>query len=111
MERRTQPNDFQITPEMIALFRKACDIEAAGDHERWENEGGRRREWHDTAVALHSALGRTLWQHDVIDVYDGAPPDWAVKNGLECIGDWEEARDIRRRLEELAFSSHRNVLS
>jgi len=85
---------YRITPEMVALFRRAREIEAADNHNFWEAEGGRKREWYDISVELHAMLGRKLWQTDVIDADSDTPPDWVDAD------DWGEAREIRRKLDE-----------
>jgi hypothetical protein len=78
---------------MVALFRRGCEILAAGDDERWEEEGGRRREFLDLASSLHRRLGLRPWQHDVFEV-DVEPLD------DDQVDDWSGARAARRALLE-----------
>jgi hypothetical protein len=93
------PVRLRITPEMVALFRRASEIVAADDHQFWEHEGGKKGEWYDISVELHSKLGRELWQIDVCDLVAFGDPDWIAKDA-ESLADWKVAREIRRRLEE-----------
>jgi hypothetical protein len=66
--------DPHVTADMVALFRRGREILAAGDDRRWEDEGGRRREFLDLTSLLHQRLGRRPWQCDVFDVADDAGP-------------------------------------
>jgi hypothetical protein len=44
---------------MSFLYRRAWEIKRAGKHDKWEDEGGRRREYLDIAsCALGTARGR-----------------------------------------------------
>jgi hypothetical protein len=42
----------EITDEMIELYRRGREIIAAGDHEFWEEDGGRQREYLDLTKKL-----------------------------------------------------------
>jgi hypothetical protein len=55
-----------ITPEMVALFRRGIAIQREGLTEKWESEGGRRRQYLDVCIALHRLLGRKVWSDDII---------------------------------------------
>jgi hypothetical protein len=87
-----------ITPEMVQLYARASAIRRAGKHEVWEENGGRRREWHNCRVELHRMLGRKLWQHDVISDYlpDQLP---ATETGVGDQGDLAGAHEARNILE------------
>jgi hypothetical protein len=50
---------FQITDEVLDLFRRALEIEAAG---------GRQRELSDISVEMHRLLGLRPWEIPVLDV-------------------------------------------
>jgi hypothetical protein len=38
---------------MSFLYRRAWEIKRAGKHDKWEDEGGRRREYHRVVRARH----------------------------------------------------------
>jgi hypothetical protein len=60
-KRTVQSMSKPFAPEIIRLFKLANEILDAGADEKWE-PAGRRREFSDTSVALHAALGREPWQ-------------------------------------------------
>jgi hypothetical protein len=68
--------DPRVTADMVALFRRGREI--AGDDRRWEDEGGRRREFLELASILHHQLGRRPWEEDVFYVAADAGPDAAA---------------------------------
>ena len=55
-----------ITNEMLRLYARGLEIQKQGKTERWESEGGRRREYIDACVGLHRLLGRKLWDLDIV---------------------------------------------
>jgi hypothetical protein len=65
------PPPEALTSEMIALYRRARAIQRQGLDEKWEDEGGKRREYLTVSTDLHRLLGRKLWQDDICD----GPPD------------------------------------
>jgi hypothetical protein len=71
-------SDPHVTAEMAALFRRGRDLVAAGGDRRWEEDGGRRREFLELSSLLHYQLGRRTWEEDVFDVADDAGPDAAA---------------------------------
>jgi hypothetical protein len=56
-----------ISREMVDLFRRARAIQARGLDEKWEDQGGRRREFLTVTTDLHRALGRRPWDPCIID--------------------------------------------
>src|SRR5262249_15407925 len=52
----------QITPAMVALWKRGQEILATKAEQKWEEEGGRRREFLDLAVELHELLDRRPWE-------------------------------------------------
>jgi hypothetical protein len=52
----------QITPAMVALWKRGQAILATKAEQKWEEEGGRRREFLDLAVELHELLDRRPWE-------------------------------------------------
>ena len=70
-------------------------IEDADATETWEESGGRRRQYLDTCVKLQAALGRQIWQTNVLEA-DGPPPYWLTQRDRR--DDWVEAAALRRRI-------------
>jgi hypothetical protein len=58
----------QITLAMVALWKRGQEILATKAEQKWEEEGGRRREFLDLAVELHELLDRRPWEVDVFYV-------------------------------------------
>jgi len=58
----------QVTPAMVALWKRGQEILATKAEQKWEEEGGRRREFLDLAVELHELLDRRPWDVDVFYV-------------------------------------------
>jgi hypothetical protein len=56
-----------VTREMVDLFRRGTAIQRLGLTGKWEDEGGRRREYFDICNALHRALGRKPWEACFLD--------------------------------------------
>src|SRR6476661_1998894 len=81
MPTRSTPIDrgrrVQITLAMVALWKRAQEILATKAEQKWEEEGGRRREFLDLAVELHELLDRRLWEVDVFYVDAMKPSDEA----------------------------------
>jgi len=65
----------QITPAMVALWKRGQEILATKAEQKWEEEGGRRREFLDLAVELHELLDRRPWEVDVFYVDAIKPVD------------------------------------
>jgi hypothetical protein len=82
----------QITPAMVVLWKRGQEILATKDEQKWEEEGGRRREFLDLAVELHELLDRRPWEVDVFYV-DAMRP-----SGDQDQGDWVGAAAARRAL-------------
>src|SRR5437899_236414 len=72
MPTRRKPIDrgrrVQITLAMVALWKRGQEILATKAEQKWEEEGGRRREFLDLAVELHELLDRRPWEVDVFYV-------------------------------------------
>lgn len=64
-----------ITDEVIRLYQAARAIEETGAHERWDENGGRRREYFELTKDLHKALNLKPHQPSVLDAI-GSPPNW-----------------------------------
>jgi hypothetical protein len=87
----------QPSADAVALFRRCVAIEnVQGAAKDWEPVG-RRREYLDTAHALHMALNRTLRDIEVLSVrdYDTAPPSWMHRGNHAS---WFEAQRLRRAI-------------
>jgi hypothetical protein len=85
----------RVTDEAVALFRLCEDIADAGGDEKFEDEGGRRREYLDAHSALHSALGLMPWETNPVNAVCETPPDY-MRNKHE---DWHKAWELRCELE------------
>jgi hypothetical protein len=81
----------RITPAAVALYLKACEIRDSGLGDRWEDEGGRRREMYNTTNALHEALALTPWHDSPVHVNPEKMP-WDNSS-------WELAIELRDLLE------------
>jgi hypothetical protein len=92
----------KITPRVVA--RKAVALqEEDGATNRWEEDGGRRREYLNLCHKLHLALGRKLHEACVTEtVGQDAPHPTILRQGAERLRDWMAARDIRRKLDQAA---------
>ena len=89
-----------ITPEMIAIWRRLRSIVDAGDDERWESEGGRRREALDLDLEMHRLLGLKPHQMPPILALCPKAPRW-----MSQTRQWEDYRRahlLSRRLDEAA---------
>ena len=81
----------RITPEIVALWRRLEEIKAAGGDEEWEPVR-QRREFSDTHLTLHRALGLRPWEANPFDVDDGPRPPYQT-----CYsGSWEQTQELRR---------------
>src|SRR5262245_6587829 len=74
------------------LWKRGQEILATKAEQKWEEEGGRRREFLDLAVDLHELLGRRPWEVDVFYVDAMKPSDDQDQ------GDWVGAAAARRAL-------------
>jgi hypothetical protein len=88
----------RITPETVQLFARAVAIEdMPGATERWENEGGRRREYLDLSGALAQQLGLKPWHPSPLDVADERVP---ADLGEHQVNDWVTIQRLRKALWE-----------
>jgi hypothetical protein len=76
---------------MVALWKRGQEILATKAEQKWEEEGGRRREFLDSAVELHELLDRRPWEIDVFYVDAMKPSDDQDQ------GDWVGAAAARPR--------------
>ena len=90
---------IRLAPEAVKLFRVIEEIRDSGNEERWEDEGGRRRESLDAEKSLRRLLG--LGWPAIL------PTDAELARGLPrpdymrylCAGEtWDRAADLRRQL-------------
>jgi len=75
--------DEPVTREMIDLYRRAREIQRQGGDEKWEDQGGRLREYYDLTLALHRLLGRRLWDDDIVDGEPDDEPGRVARRALE----------------------------
>ena len=86
-----------IAPEAVDLFRRAHAIEQAGLEARWEDRGGRRREYLGLSEKLRGLLELRLWETGPLSVdEDDEPPSWITDP--EKIADWRRAVKLHREL-------------
>jgi hypothetical protein len=78
------PPPEALTSEMITLYRRARAIQRQGLEERWEDEGGKRGEYYELTKALHSLLGRKLFEDDIVDGEPDDEPGRLIKAQLEA---------------------------
>jgi hypothetical protein len=90
----------RITPEMIAMFRRAVAIQAAGLDQIWEQDGGRRREFLDAESALDRLLDLELFETNPLAARREEPPRWMKEAAM--IADWRRAYQLHLRLMELS---------
>ena len=95
--RVSKTREHQITDEAVEAFVRAEAIWDAGGYEKWEEEGGRRREYLDASSALGRSVGLRPWETSPLDVPENGPPPerWKSPNG---ISDWQQAQNLRREL-------------
>src|SRR5262245_17054104 len=56
-----------LSPVAVAAYRLAREIEATGLHTKWEDEGGRQREYLNAHRALDEELGLPPWPPSPLD--------------------------------------------
>jgi hypothetical protein len=86
-----------IPAEAIELFRKAFAIQAAGQHEKWEEEGGKREEY----ISITKRLDWTLLKRvGEVSVLDDALDDPEMRPvNLVCGGvSWDDGVALRKAL-------------
>jgi hypothetical protein len=86
---------MQISDEAIAAFQLCEEIVAAGQHEAWEDEGGRRHEYLTAHRSLHVGLSLRPWDASPADVPDEGPCGWG---GNLYADSWSRAQELRREL-------------
>jgi hypothetical protein len=64
----------------------SAEILATKAEQKWEEEGGRRREFLDLAVELHELLDRRPWEVDVFYVDAMKPSDDQDQGQGDCVG-------------------------
>jgi len=88
-----------ITPEMVELFERCCQMRVERSDLVWEPDG-RRGEYIEAANTLHRLLGGKPWQLAVLDA--GTKP---VESDRRILADWQRARTLRRQLIQAARTS------
>jgi hypothetical protein len=73
-----RPPRSHITPQAVELFKRGMLLQFLDLDQIWEEDGGRRREYHQVCVALRIALGmKPLWEPCPLEVdEDGTLPGW-----------------------------------
>jgi hypothetical protein len=92
------PPAVQVTQDMVRLYARGKAVKAAGAHDTWEEDGGRKWEFIDVTRDLMRRLG--MWQPwrgylngPLDDLDPPCPPDHP------CYDDWLEAVQARDALE------------
>lgn len=95
-----RPPIAQITPKIIELYCKVLALYDNAMCDKWEEDGDKGREYLDTCLALHVALGRKPWETTIVATIEGdEPPYWLQCQGVDRIRDWLAARAIRMQLD------------
>jgi hypothetical protein len=76
------------------LIEEIC---AAKQNEKWEDEGGRRRECLDAENVVDRELKLHLWETGPYEVDEDEPPDW-VKRDPHELARWDKAVALRRAM-------------
>jgi hypothetical protein len=93
--RRPKTRTTRITDEAIAAFKTCEEITAAGLHEAWEDEGGRKDEYLTAHRLLHVEFSLRPWEASPADVPDEGPCGWS---GNLYADSWSRAQKLRREL-------------
>ena len=97
LQPKNNERDAAITDEVLALFRRGMEIRCEAADEKWEDQGGRRREFLDTCVLLDRALQRKPWQVSILDADRYAPPP--PGDTKDHLRGWHSAMELREALE------------
>jgi len=87
----------RIAPEIVALWTRLVEIDAAGGDEEWEPVG-RRREFLDASRELNRALGIPPWGWSPIEIQGDEPPDWVQAEPFRLEA-WRKGQEWRQELE------------
>ena len=97
--RQPREKKISLTPEMLALFARGCEIQSAGDDQRWEDDGGRRREYLDLDKRLNTLLQRP-WCPSLFDTaLDRERPPAYLRPDHQLLRDWHPAQQLRKALQ------------
>ena len=96
----SRPRKPLISEEMLELFERGLVILKAGDHERWEGAGGRRREYLDLDKKLNwMLLGQPSHAISVFNpVLDQKQPPTYMRRLMSGGADWHNSQRWRRAL-------------
>jgi hypothetical protein len=89
----------RVTPAAVELYRLCREIEDVGLDEKWERDGGRRRESLNARLELRRMLGIRPWQVSVLEVDQGEPPPYERRRPHR-IESWARAQALQRELEQ-----------
>jgi hypothetical protein len=64
--------------------------------DKWEHEGGRKREFYNIQTALHRPLGRKVWEWNVLDPLPAEPPPDRDPRY------WQECAELKRTFDRSA---------
>ena len=81
-----------------ALFKRALVIEADGDDEFWEQDGGARHEYLDVRRDLNRLLAVKIWEPSPLDA--AAEMDFSSDDGTPWVQGWRRASRLRAALEK-----------
>jgi hypothetical protein len=99
--KRRNVRDRRLTPEIVALFIRLEEIRDAGDHQQWEEHGGRKREYLDGDRELCDAFrlpGHAVSPTDARLAAGEPMPQYMVAGGLCAAETWPRAAELRRQL-------------
>lgn len=102
--RAEKAKSIVVTEEMVELWRWLVALEEADGYLKWEEEGGRRREWHNLTSCLHYLFNLKPWDVFVSDCYSDNEPE---PDASEYYKSWYKVRQIAAALEEAAEAEER----
>jgi hypothetical protein len=86
-----------ISDEMVELFKRGLAIQASGEHEKWEDEGGRHGEWIEITKRLDWTLLKRVGEVSVLD--DALDDEEMRPVNLHCGGaGWDDGVRLRQAL-------------
>jgi hypothetical protein len=98
---------LRITPEAIRLFKLVENCIETGDHEFWEDEGGRRRQYLDADRDLASIFGLHLGEISPCDLQLRLDPRMPEYMRYLCSAEtWPVALEVRRALLQALAEAH-----
>ena len=103
INRHHRPGPTAVT---LKQFDRMLEIEIEGSHERWEEEGGHRREHLDLAGDIFAALAVYIAEHSPAFIDHEYPPVWVARYQVL----WDKWVAARNKLLDQRTIDHRRLL-